>query len=78
MKKLRMLETCRIAVDGIRGQWYLEGEICDVPEALASSLIRDELAEEAEGAEASPDAIAKSETGPMPKKERGRKATRPE
>jgi hypothetical protein len=39
-----MLRTERIAIDGRSVRWYREGEIINLPEALATALIRDGIA----------------------------------
>ena len=41
---VRMLRTERIAIDGRSVRWYREGEIINLPEALATALIRDGIA----------------------------------
>lgn len=41
---VRMLRTERIAIDGRSVRWYREGEIINLPEVLATALIRDGIA----------------------------------
>lgn len=43
--RIRLLQHQRIAADGINVKWHKTGEVLDLPEPLATALIRDRLAE---------------------------------
>jgi hypothetical protein len=44
--RVRLLEGCRVSLDGSASEWYAKGQILDLPPATAQGLVRDGLAEE--------------------------------
>lgn len=80
MKNLKILKTVPGSPDGIRVEWFVEDEIREVPDGLAEIFLKEgwavEVPDEDAGEGSSEEHVAKAESGPQSKKDRGRKTAK--